>query len=291
LDPKVIDKVGRLELLARTIVEGFVSGLHRSPYKGFSVEFAEHREYVFGDDLRHLDWKVFGRTDRLYLKEYEQETNLRCYLALDTSKSMLYGGPEGAKLEYALALAAALSYLILRQRDAVGLVLFDQQIRRIVPASSNMAHIKALLAEMVSAQPSERTNIGKVLHDIAERTRQKGLMVLISDLLDEVPEVLSGLQHFRHDRHDVIVFHILHHDETSFPFERMTMFEGLEMELRLLADPRPLREAYLQEVEQFISRIRSGCLQHRIDYVNITTDQPLDVALTSYLAKRLKHRR
>ena len=294
LDPKVLNKITKLDLKARLIVEGFVTGLHKSPYHGFSVEFAQHREYVPGDDLRHLDWKVYGRNDRLYLKQYEQETNLRAYIMLDTSESMSYKSDELTKLEYASYIASSLAYLINQQQDAVGLVLFDREVSRFIPASSSSAQLKGIFNEIATARALKKTDIGAVFHNAAERITHKGLVIIISDLLDEiqkVPKIMSGLNHFRHRGHDVILFHVLDDFERSFPFQRMTMFEGMEEYPELLIDPRSIRREYLNEVEAFCTGVRRGCLEQKIDYLQVTTDQMLDVALSGYLAMRLARRR
>ena len=291
LDPKVLNKISRIDLKARLIVEGFVSGLHKSPYHGFSVEFAQHREYTPGDDLRHLHWKVWSRSDRLYLKEYEQETNLRAYILLDTSESMKYGSGEVTKLESASYGAASLTHLIIEQQDAVGFARFDGEVRKFIPSSASVAHKKAILQELSLIQPERRSKIGPPLHALAERIKHRGLVILISDLFDETKDVFSGLQHFRHKGHDLIVFHIMDEYEATFPFERMTLFEGLEEMPQVLTDPRSLRNEYLAEVNTFVTDVRRRCLQERIDYVQITTDQFLDVALSTYLARRAATKR
>ncbi len=294
LDPKVLNKITKLDLKARLIVEGFVTGLHKSPYHGFSVEFAQHREYVPGDDLRHLDWKVFGRSDRLYLKQYEQETNLRAYIMLDTSESMSYKSDEITKLEYASYIASSLAYLINQQQDAVGLILFDREITKMLPASTSASQLKGLFNEIVNARAEKKTDIAAVFHNAAERLTHRGLVVIVSDLLDQignVPKILTGLSHFRHRGHDVMLFHVLDDFEMTFPFQRMTMFEGMEEYPQELIDPRSIRRAYLEEVTNFCTAIRRGCLEQKIDYVQVTTDQMLDVALSGYLAKRLARRR
>ena len=287
LDAAVLNKVTHLEMRARMIVEGFLSGMHKSPYHGFSVEFAEHREYSPGDDLRHLDWKVFGRSDRLYLKEYELETNLRAHLLLDTSESMDYRSGKTSKLELGCYVAAALAYMLMRQQDAVGLACFSRDVGTRLPPHSGLGMLRPLLTALATAKPAEKTDLGRVLNAVAEQVRQKSLIVLISDLFDKPETILKGLHHLRHRRHDVIVIHILDEYEVKFPFERMTMFEGLEEMPRLIVDPKPLRKAYLDEINAFLAQIRKGCLQQAIDYCQITTDQPLDVALSEYLARRL----
>jgi uncharacterized protein (DUF58 family) len=290
LDPKVLNKITRLDLKARHIVEGFMGGMHKSPYHGFSVEFAEHREYAPGDDLKHLDWKVFGRTDRLYIKEYELETNLRSHILLDTSESMDYGSKETTKLELASHIAASMAYLVLRQQDSVGMVCFDKEVKSFIPTSSSMGHLRPILGTLASSAAQNKTDLGLVLNTLAERIQRRGLIVLISDLFDKPETLLKSLQHFSHKRHDVIVFHVLDEYELTFPFERMTLFEGLEEYPKQLVDPRSLRKAYLEEVNKFCEEVRRGCVKQMVDYVRISTDQDLDVELTKYLASRLSIR-
>lgn len=290
LDPKVLNKITRLDLKARHIVEGFMGGMHKSPYHGFSVEFAEHREYAPGDDLKHLDWKVFGRSDRLFIKEYELETNLRSHILLDTSESMDYGGKETTKLELASHIAASMAYLILRQQDSVGMVCFDKEVKTFIPTSSSMGHLRPILGTLAQSEAKNKTDLGVVLNALAERIQRRGLIILISDLFDKPDVILKSLQHFSHKRHDVIVFHVLDEYELTFPFERMTLFEGLEEYPKQLVDPRSLRKAYLEEVNGFCEEIRKGCVRQMVDYVRISTDQDLDVELTKYLASRLSIR-
>ncbi len=294
LDPKFLARISRLEIKARLIVEGFISGLHRSPYHGFSVEFAEHREYVPGDDIRHVDWKVFGRSDRYYIKQYEEETNLKCHVLLDVSQSMAYphapgGAHEGdrvSKFEYGTFVAAGLSYLLLRQQDAVGLALFDDRLRTLVNPSSNPSHLQALLGEMEESQLREKTDVGSIFHELADRIKKKGLILIVSDLFDDLEHIKRGLKHLRYKGHEVIVFHILDRDELTFPFQRMTLFEGLEGMPDLLANPQSLRDAYLEELDEFLVEVRKVCRDIRIDYVQLDTADHLDVALSAYLAKR-----
>jgi len=291
LDPRTLARLEGLELRARLIVEGYVSGVHRSPFHGFSIEFAEHREYVPGDDLRHVDWKVFGKTDKVYLKQYEEETNLVSYLLLDTSESMQYRS-EGAalsKLEYAQCVAASLSYLVLQQQDSVGLVTFDNEVRALVRASSNPSHLRQLLHVMEETVPQRKTSTGPIFHDLAERLKKRGIVIILSDLFDDVNSMLAGLKHFRHRRHEVIVFHVLDPAELDFPFQQTTLFKGLEQLPDVLTDPRSLRKAYLEEFNGFVRQVKQGCRAQRVDYVQLRTDQPLDVALSSYLASRLMH--
>lgn len=288
LDPKVLNKVGRLELRARLVVEGFVTGMHKSPYRGFSVEFAQHREYVPGDDLRHLDWKIFGKSDRFVVKQYEEETNLRAHLFLDQSESMNYGHEGGmSKFDYSATACAALAFLIQQQADAVGLTLFDEKVARQVPPSNTRASLGQVFGALEQAKArQQKTKVGAVLHELAGHLRQRGMVLIFSDLFDQPEEVLHGLRELQSRGHDIVVFHVLDKDEVEFPFERMTLFLGLEQMPELLCDPKSLREAYLAEIEQFAEKIRKGCLGLRIDYVRVVNSTPLDVVLTSYLSAR-----
>ncbi len=287
LDPKVLNKVARLELRARLIMEGFVSGMHKSPFHGFSVEFAQHREYVQGDDLRYLDWKIWGKSDRLYIKEFEEETNLRAHLFLDQSESMAYGHDGGmTKFDYGATAAAALAFLIQQQSDAVGLSLFNDKVVRSVPPSNTRANLGNVMASLEEARPIAKTRIGGVLAELASHISRRGMVIIFSDLFDQSEQVLRGLRMLVQRGHDVAVFHILDHDEVEFPFERMTLFDGLEELPELLVDPRSLRDAYLKEINDFQAEMRRGCLQNKIDYVRLVTSQPLDVVLSSYLAAR-----
>ncbi len=288
-DPRALARLKGLELRARTVVEGYVAGMHRSPYRGFSVEFAEHREYVAGDDLRYVDWKVFGKTDKFYLKQYEQETNLIGYLLLDISESMSYrsDGAAMSKLEYAQCAAAALAHLILQQQDAVGFCAFDNEARTLVRPSGNPSHWKQVLHAMSECRGERKTSTGAVFHDLAERLKKRGVVVILSDLFDDVAKMMAGLAHFRHRRHEVIVLQVLDPAEIEFPFERSTLFRGLEQMPDLIVDPRSLRKSYLQEFGEFLRRVRQGCRERQIDYVPLRTDAPLDLALSAYLASRM----
>ncbi|PYR03487.1 MAG: DUF58 domain-containing protein, partial [Acidobacteria bacterium] len=249
LDPAVVARLGTLELKARTIVEGFLSGLHRSPFKGFSVEFAEYRQYIPGDDLSTIDWKVFARSDRYYVKKFEEETNLDCHLMLDVSGSMGYGDHHAmTKFEYGACLAASLAYLMNRQRDAVGLTAFDENIVSMLPASSRPGHLRAVLVTLDRLRTAHETNVSKPLHQLAESLTKRGMVVLISDLLDDPEAVIRGLKHFQFRGIDVIVFHILDPDEIEFPFERATRFEDLETSEEIMAVPGAVRDHYLKEM-------------------------------------------
>ena len=289
LDPRTLAKLKGLQLRARHIVEGYVAGLHRSPYHGFSIEFAEHREYAPGDDLRYLDWKVFGRTDKFYLKQFEDETNLICYLVLDVSQSMRYQGPDSplSKFEYAQCLAAAMAWLVLHQQDAVGLVTFDREIRANLSPSGHAAHLGQLLQVMEAAPLEAKTATGPIFHELAERFRKRGVVLILSDLFDDVPSMMAGLKHFGHRRHDVILFHVLDPAELEFPFRTPTLFQGMEQLPDVLTDPRSLRKAYLKEMDRYRKAIQKGCRQYGMDYELLRTDQPLDRALSAYLGRRV----
>lgn len=290
LEPETLARLKGLDVKARLIVEGFVAGLHKSPYHGFSVEFAQHREYVPGDDLRYVDWKVFGKTDRFYLKQYEEETNFACHLLLDTSESMLYQSDQAAvsKLEYAKYVAASLAYLVVQQQDAVGLITFDSAVRNLVPPSSQPSHLKQILHLMEHAAPQGETAMGPIFHDLAERIKKRGLVIILSDLFDDVDSLLLGLKHFRHRRHDVSVIHIVDPAEQDFPFDEPTLFKGLEGLPEQMTEPRSLRWAYRQEFEAFVRQVRRGCRDLHMDHVLLRTDQPLDVALRSFLVRRMQ---
>jgi uncharacterized protein (DUF58 family) len=277
-----------LPLRARSTVEGYVSGVHRSPFRGFSIEFAEHREYAPGDDLRYLDWKVYGRTDKYYLKQFEDETNLVCHLVLDASESMRYQSQAApmSKLQYAQRAAAALAYLVLHQQDSVGLVAFDSEIHSLVRPSSNPSHLKEVLQVMEGLSAERKTATGPIFHDLAERLKRRGIVIVISDMLDDVDAMLKGLKHLRHRRHEVIVMHVLDPAEIEFPFDEMTLFHGLEQQADVLAEPRALRKAYLEEFGRYLRKLQAGCRAEAIDYVSLRTDRSLEVVLSSYLAPR-----
>jgi uncharacterized protein (DUF58 family) len=290
LDPHALAKLHGLELRARRIVEGYVAGLHRSPYQGFSNEFAEHREYTPGDDLRYVDWKVFGKTDKYYLKQFEAETNLICYLLLDTSESMQYQGPDAplSKLEYAQCIAASLAYLVLHQNDSVSLVTFDDEVRHLIRPSSNPTQLKQLLSVMERPSAARKTRTGPIFHELAERLTRRGIVVVVSDLFDDADSMLAGLKHFRHRKHDVIVFQLLDPAELDFPFQNVTLFKGLEALGDVVTEPRSLRAAYQREIQAFLQHVRTGCRAQQVDYRAVRTDQPLDALLSTFLAARSK---
>jgi uncharacterized protein (DUF58 family) len=290
LDPKVLNKITRLDLQARLVVEGFISGMHRSPFHGFSVEFASHREYVPGDDIKHIDWKVQARTDRYYIKQYEEETNLKATFLLDASESMHYGGAEGregmTKYAYACAASASLAFLLLQQQDAVGLAVFDEDVRTYLPPSGSPNQIKSIVHAMDVNRPRAKTSIEGVCHSLAEKLPRRGLICLVSDLFCEIDGLLRGLEHFRHYDHEVLLLHVMDEDELTFPFQGNTMFLGLEEMGRLVVEPRALREGYLEAMEEFCRKVKRLCVAARIDYKRISTADRLDAALLSFLAAR-----
>ncbi len=287
LSSDLIHRLEPISLRARLVVEGFLTGLHRSPYHGFSVEFSEHRMYQPGDDLRHLDWKVLGRTDRYYIKQFEEETNLRATVLLDTSGSMSFrSGGQVNKLDYGKSLAAALIHLLLNQRDATGLGLFDSELRHLLPPRSAQIWRSELFGALEAAQPGQETALGEALHQVAERIGRRGLVVLISDLLDDPASLMAGLHHFRHMGHEVIVFQLLDDRELDFAFPREAVFEALESSHRITLDPWQVREGYAGEMQRFLEEIRSGCSRHRVSHHLLTTSTPLEEALLAYLLKR-----
>ncbi len=288
LDPLVLSNINNLELRAKLVVEGFITGLHKSPFHGFSVEFSQHRPYNPGDNLRFIDWKVFGRTDRFYIKQYEEETNLKAYILLDVSKSMSFQSNGTSKLNFAKTLAAALTYLMLQQRDAVGLVLFDSKIQKILPPRSVTSYLQPVLRELDSVEAGEDTDIGSVLHTMAERLKRRGLVILISDLYDETDNILSGLRHFRYNKHEVLVFHLLDPKEINFEFEGEVEFEDLETGESIRTYPWYIRQDYLKTMSEFEQQYRKQCRENLIDYQLLSTDQSLEIALMEYIIKRKK---
>jgi len=291
LDPAIMSRLGTMELKARTVVEGFLSGLHRSPYKGFSVEFAEYRQYLPGDDLSTLDWKVYARTDRHYVKKYEEETNLECHLLLDQSASMAYRGTAPmSKLEYGSVLAGSLAFLMHRQRDATGLIAFDEQIRFRLPAASRPGHLHALLLALERLQAGQRSDVARPLHQLAEALLKRSLVVLISDLLDDPEPVIKGLKHLRFRGTDVVVFQVLDPDELTFPFRGASKFKDLETAQEVVADPARARTAYLRELTGLTLQYDRELRGAGIDYVQLDTSQPLDFALLTYLSARSKRK-
>lgn len=293
--PEVLGKISRLELRARRVVEGFVSGMHKSPYKGFSVEFANHRSYVPGDDIRHIDWRVYAKADRFFVKEYEEETNMRVHLLLDCSGSMAYPQHEGTgrmtKWDYGATVAASLAHLLIYQQDAVGLTLFDEQKRLQLPPSANRASLLELSRGIEAHAPRNKTNLKMLFRELAGRIPRRGMVVLISDLLTDVEDVVEGLRRLRYGQHDVLVLHVLDQDEVDFPFADRTLFEGLEeLDLQILTDPQSLRRSYLAALGEFLGKLRRACLDHNVEYALLNTGDGLDIALATFLATRM-HRR
>ncbi len=290
LDAELISRLRGLGLRARGVVAGSVSGLHRSAYHGFSVEFAEHRQYVPGDDLRYVDWRVFGRNDRLYIKEYEEETNLRCNILLDTSASMAYRGAAAArqysKFEVACVLAASLSHLLTSQQDAVGLIAFDSQVRTRLPPATGKAQLNSIEQVLEQCSPQRPTEVKLLFHGLAEELRERSMVILISDLLADPQDVVSGIEHIGYARHELVVFHVLDDDEWNLPFIENVEFVGLEDSLRLLTDPQALRASYRAALARFVARVQAACRRHHADYVPVNTRDPLDVVLCGYLARR-----
>ena len=286
LDPAIVARLGTIDLKARTIVEGFLTGLHRSPYKGFSVEFAEYRQYLPGDDLATLDWKVYARSDRHFVKKYEEETNLTCHLLLDVSGSMGYGSGPITKLQYGSYLAGALAYLMNRQRDAFGLIAFDDRIATLLPASARGGHLRAVLLALERLKVGAGTNVAKPLRDLAAAVRKRGLVVLVSDLLDEPQQVLEGLKHFRYRGTDVVVFHIIDPYELKFPFEQSARFRDIETAQEVMAVPSAVRQGYVERMAARIAHYKRELGLAGIDYCLLDTSQPLELGLMAYLMTR-----
>ena len=286
LDPEVLQKLGDLDLVAREVVEGLRVGTHRSPLRGFSTEFAHHRQYAPGDAIRSIDWRVFGRTDRYYTKLYEAETNFDCYLLIDASSSMNYASGTVSKLEYAKFLAASLAYIVLKQRDSVGLSIFDSEVRAYLPPRSSMGIILRIDQHLRDIKPTPRTSIAKQLHDIALMMKRRSIVVLISDLFSDVDDILSGLDHLRFDGHNVVVLHTLDPYELEFPFKGAWCFEGLEEEEPLTTQAERIREDYLASFNEYMEALRDGCVASRVDYTTVDTSLPLDGVLSEFFFRR-----
>jgi uncharacterized protein (DUF58 family) len=287
LDPTALARFGRLELVARLVVEGVMSGLHKSPFKGFSVEFAEHRQYGPGDEIRHIDWRAFGKSDRYYVKEYEEETNLKAYLVVDSSGSMAYAGRTVSKFEHARRLAACLAYLMVSQRDAVGLVTFDTSARAMIPPRSAPGHFSIVCKALDVAQTGGEAPLGGILHALAERIKRRGLIVILSDGFDALDALTLALQHLRHRRHEVLFLHVLAPEEEEFPFRRPARFRSLERPGDALrVDPLSLRAAYLQRFQSFCAGLKEGARAAGVDYHRASTAEPVETTLLNYLATR-----
>jgi uncharacterized protein (DUF58 family) len=287
-DPDGLSKLGNLELVARQVVEGFLTGRHRSPYHGFSVEYLDHRPYVPGDELRALDWKILARTDKYHVKLFQDETNLRATILLDCSKSMAFQSGKLSKLQWGSYLAAALTHLLLRQNDAVGLVLFDNTVRTYLPPKARPTQFRRVLDLLEPDPAANDTDVGAVLHDVAERVRKRGLVIVISDLIDDVDKVAGGLQHFRHNGHEVIVFHVLDDAELTFPYDRLTRFKDMEGAGRVVANAKSLRGRYLARMQQFLEGVKAACFERDISYLMCNTAEGYDQFLAAYLEKRAR---
>lgn len=290
-DPTSLAKYGHLTLIARNLVEGFLTGVHKSPFKGSSIEFAEHRQYYPGDEIRHIDWRAAAKTDRYYVKEYEEETNLKAYLLVDASGSMAYKGKSPAKFQFAQYVAASLAYLMLHQRDAVGLVLHDTRIRKLIKPRAHSKHLLYILRALEQAAPSGETALAPLWHQTAEQLTRRSMIVILSDCFGNTAELLRALQHLRHRRHEVLLFHILAPEEIEFPFKKWTQFRSLEQRTDLrLVDPLQLRREYLANFSRFLDDLREACGKTLVDYHLLRTDQPVERALGLYLSRRHRKR-
>ncbi|MBT3277982.1 MAG: DUF58 domain-containing protein [Phycisphaerales bacterium] len=291
LDPHVLEKIKRLDLRARHVVEGFISGLHRSPFQGFSVEFATHREYVPGDDIKHIDWKVQARTDRIYIKQYEEETNLKSTFLVDGSESMRFRMPDSdtmTKFDYAATCAAALAYMLQQQQDAVGLATFDEGLMEYIPPSNSPTQLKRMVHALSTTEQRKKTELAPVCHRLAEKMARRGMVCLVTDLfVDDVEETILALEHFRHAGHEVMLLHIMDDAELTFPFQSVTLFRGLEEMGEETVEPKALRDAYLEEVNTFLHEVKRRCAAARIDYRLVNTSEHLDAVLSSFLAARM----
>lgn len=289
LNPEIISKVNSLELRARLVVEGFMVGLHKSPYHGFSVEFTQHRPYMQGDNLRNVDWKVFGKTEKYFIKQYEEETNLKSYILLDTSRSMQFkSGKNVSKIEYASTLAAALSYLMMKQQDAFGLTLYSDKIIKYLPPKASRQYLQQILLSLVSIKDSNTTNTAKCLNSVAEKIKRRGLVIILSDFFDDIGSVISALKHFRHQKNEIIVFQILDPIERSFAFGKDAVFEDMESEERMTTQPYQIQKAYKQAMDEYTSKLKRECLNSNIDYNLLDTSTGFDKSLMSYIQKRKK---
>lgn len=298
LDPRVLARVASLELRARLIVEGLMSGSHRSPYRGISIEFAQHRPYAAGDDIRHVDWKVLAKTDRVYLKQYQQETNLQLVCVVDASESMAYGSghsqtesapsekPLWTKFDHATSITAALSYLAIQQQDAVGLAVFDNDLRRYLKPSNSPLQWKQVVQELTQQPRTRKTHTGRILQQLAEKLTHRSVVLILSDFFDDPGEIETAMRHLRYRRHELIVMQVLDSAEIDFPFEQVTMFQGLEEAGELLTEPRALRDGYLEQLHLWTGRLKQSCRSMDVDYELINTGQPLDANLGNFLAQR-----
>ncbi len=289
LDPAVISKLRTLELKARMIVEGFMVGLHRSPYHGFSVEFSEHRPYMQGDPIKNIDWKVYAKREKYFIKQYEEETNLICNIFLDISKSMQFKNKSAlTKLEYGITLTAALSYLMINQQDAVGLTLYSDKIHNYLPPKSNRVYLKTLLTSLNQVKPSGATTTAKCLDSVAEKIKKRGLTIIISDFFDDLNSIMTALKHIHYKKNEVIIFQLLDPIEKSFGFDRDSIFVDLETEEQMTTQPHQIKRAYQEAMNDYLNKLKSECLNYGIEYNLIETNQPFESALLSYFAKRAR---
>ena len=291
LDPRTLARIASIDLRARLIVEGLMTGMHRSPYQGISVEFAQHRQYVAGDDIRHVDWKVFGKTDKIYLKQYQEETNLHLICVVDASESMAFSSVSSdrqmwSKYDHATAIAASLSYMAIQQQDSVGLAVFDNELKHYIKPSNTPAQWKIITQELTIVPRLKKTNTGRILDQLAEKLTHRSLIVLLSDFFDDIESIQKGLRHLRYKKHEIMAFQILDPSEITFPFEDTTLFKGLEQLGELLTEPRALREGYLQQLALFTDELRKTCRGMHIDFVRMNSSDPLDVTLSGFLAAR-----
>ena len=286
LEPNLLSKLQNLSIKAKYVVEGFMLGLHKSPYHGFSVEFSEHRPYGFGDEVRHIDWKLWSKTDKYYVKQFEEETNLKAHIILDQSRSMDYGSSEISKFEYSKLLAASFAYILIKQQDAVGLALFDEQINKLIPPKSVPSHLNILLSHMEQSKPGSKTNIAQALHHSAEGISKRGLVIVISDFMDDPDAVMGGLRHLRHKGHEVIVFHILDELELNFDFNERIKFIDKETGDEITTDPWHITKQYNEHFKKHCDFIKNACGQNKIEYIQLQSNQALDVALSELLLKR-----
>lgn len=289
-DPKTLARINSLEIRARTVVEGVMTGMHRSPYRGSSVEFAQHRDYVPGDEIRHIDWKVYARSDRYQIKQFEEETNLKATFVLDCSASMDYKGTTAglSKREYSAVVVAALSTLLMKQRDPVGLAMFDDGVRQYIPPAGTESHLRMLMQTLAKSESRTKTGVGDTFHDLAERLKRRGMLIVLSDLFGDPDDILRGLQHFKHRKHEAIIFHVLDRDELTFPFRDSAIFQGMEEEGAIMAEPNSLRKQYLAAFDEFVQKIKRGCRNLGMDYEQLPTDLPIDEVLARFLSSRME---
>ena len=291
LDPRTLARISSLDLRARLVVEGLMTGMHRSPYQGISVEFAQHRQYVAGDDIRHVDWKVFGKTDKIYLKQYQEETNLNLICVVDASESMAFSSITSdnaiwSKYDHATAIAASLSYMAIQQQDSVGLAVFDSDLKHYIKPSNSPAQWKLITQDLTMVPRLKKTNTGRILDQLAEKLTHRSLIVILSDFFDTIDNIRKGLRHLRYKKHEIMAFQVLDPAELSFPFEDATLFKGLEEAGELLTEPRALREGYLRQLELFTEEVRKTCRGMHIDFVQMNSGEALDVTLSGFLAAR-----